>query len=222
MAVGHNIVEVSQRLQAASLSIPKVWDGRDAILEMKDAGYRHWRQMEWPGWYFQFQCESIFNGILEMPGKKYGNVEFDAFREISWDFKSHTANTASHTIITNDTEAIGRAIDEQGYYGLILAVGEVEYNDEERTFKRWHDELKGGMSAYERRRIARGAMSRRRKTEFVLDRIHILCLNEEMLNVCSGSFQEGFRNADGSPRRSKVTVNVQKVPDEAILITQQF
>ena len=152
----------------------------------------------------------------------HGNVEFDAFGEISGDFKAHAANTVNHTIIANDTEAIENAIDECDYYGLILAIGEVEYNDEERTFKQWHDELKGGKSDYEMRRIARGAMSRRRKTAFVLDRIHFICLNDEALDQCSGSFQTGFRNSDGNPRRPKVAVNIQRVPNEAILATEQF
>ena len=105
---------------------------------------------------------------------------------------------------------------------MILAIGEAEYNDEERTFKQWHDELKGEPSAYVLKNIERGAMSRRRKTEFVLDRIHFICLDEEMLNECSGTFQEGFRNSDGSPRRPKVTVNVQRIPNDAILATERF
>ena len=222
MVIGSNIVQVARQLKLASRQMPKIWDGRASILEMKNSGSRHWRQMEWMGFYFEFLCERNFGNILKMPGKKYGRVEFDAFCEISWDFKAHTANTSNHRIITNDTEAIGSAIDEHGYYGLILAVGEVEYNDEERTFKQWHDELKGEPSAYVLKNIERGAMSRRRKTEFVLDRIHFICLDEEMLNECSGTFQEGFRNSDGSPRRPKVTVNVQRIPNDAILATERF
>ena len=82
--------------------------------------------------------------IIDMPGQRYGNTQFDAFCHISWDFiKTHAANTTNHTVITNDAEAIVNTTSDYGYYGVILAIGEVEYNDEERTFKRWHDELKG-------------------------------------------------------------------------------
>lgn len=189
---------------------------------MKDAAYPHWRQMEWIGFYFQFLCESAYKGILEMPGKRYGRVEFDAFAEICWDFKAHAANTMSHDLITNDSEAVENAIKEYGYYGLILAIGDVEYNDEERTFKNWHDALKGGRSSYELARIERGAISRRRKTEFVLKEIHIIHLDSSALNKCSGSFQEGFRNADGKPRRKKVLVNIRKIPNESIAKTARF
>ena len=125
-------------------------------------------QMEWMGFYFEFLCEKHFDGIIDIPGKKYGRTEFDVFQEISWDFKTHAANTTNHNVITNDAEAMANTIDDYGHYGIILAISAVEYNDEERPFKRWHDELKEGISQYEVNRINRGAMSRRRKTEFIL------------------------------------------------------
>ena len=216
------ISEIADALQMAARRMPKHWDGREAILEMKNSGSRQWRQMEWIGFYFEFLCETTFGGILDIPGKSYGRSRFDAFHKISWDFKAHATNAATRNIITNDTEAIERTIDEHGYYGLILAIGDVEYNDEERTFKRWHDELKGGKSDYELNRIERGAMSRRRKTEFVLCEIHFVCLDDATMSQCSGSFQKGFRNSDGRPRRSKVSVRLDRLPDEAILATERF
>ena len=63
-------------------------------------------------------------------------------------------------------------------------------------------------------------MSRRRKTEFVLSEIHFICFDTETLSQCGGSFQKGFRNADGSSRREKVTVNIRRIPDEALVATE--
>lgn len=220
--IDKKIVDIVEKLRFASQNMPKVWDGRNAILEMKEAGSRQWRQMEWMGFYFEFLCQKHFDSIIDMPGKKYGNTEFDAFREISWDFKAHAANTTRHDVIANDAEAIANTISDYGYYGMILAIGEVEYNDEERTFKQWHDQLKEGISQYEINRINRGAMSRRRKTEFVLSEIHFICLNSETLSQCSGSFQKGFRNADGSARQAKVMLNIRKIPDAALVATENF
>lgn len=216
------VIDTVENLRVAVQKMPKIWDGRDAILEMKNAGYKHWRQMEWMGFYFQFLCEKHFDGIVEMPGMKYGRTEFDAFREISWDFKAHAFNTTTHNVITNDAEAIAHTLSDYGHYGLILAVGEVEYNDEERTFKKWHDQLKEGISRYERNRIKRGAMSRRRKTEFTLSEVHFVCLSSETLSHCSGSFQKGFRNADGRPRRAKVMINIANIPNAALITTENF
>jgi len=211
-----------QALRDACRRMPSVWDGRESILEMKEAGSRQWRQMEWMGWYFEFLCQREFPGILSMPGKKYGNTEFDAFGKMSWDFKAHAANSQRHDVITNATDAVGQTLNDYGHYGLVLAVGVVEYNDEEKTFKAWHDQLKGKRSKYEENRIMEGRPSRARKTEFVLSEIHFICFDAEMLKMCSASFQENMRNADGSPRRAKVMVKIPKIPNEAIVATETF
>ena len=214
-------VDIVEQLRLASQNMPKIWDGRSAILEMKEGGSNNWRQMEWMGFYFEFLCQIRFDGVIDMPGKTYRHTTFDAFCEISWDFKAHAANTTRHDVITNDVEAIKNTLDDYGYYGIILAIGEVEYNDEQRTFKKWHDELKEGISKYEINRINRGAMSRRRKTEFILSEIHFICLNSETLNQCSSIYNQG-RNSDGSPRRPKFNLNIPKIPDSALAVTVEF
>lgn len=209
-------------LEAACQRMPRIWNGRKAILEMKEGGSRHWRQMEWMGFYFEFLCQKEFRGILQMPGNKYGNTEFDAFGEMSWDLKAHASNAQNHTVILNDTEAIEKTMDDYGNYGLVLAIGEVEYNDVDGSFKAWHDRLKGDVSNYEKNRIKRKAKSRLRKTEFVLSEIRLISLSEATLNACSGTFQKGFRNADGSPRRQKTTINIAKLPDLALINSLDF
>jgi hypothetical protein len=221
IVLNQKIVDTTAQLQLASQNMPKIWTGRNAILEMKEGGSKHWKQMEWMGFYFEFLCQTHFDGIIDMPGKKYRNTTFDAFCEISWDFKAHAANTTRHDVITNDVEAIKNTLDDYGYYGIILAIGEVEYNDEQRTFKKWHDELKKGISKYEKNRINRGAMSRRRKTEFTLSEIHFICLNIQTLDQCSSIYQQG-RNSNGRPRPPKFNLNVQKIPDSALTATVEF
>lgn len=72
---------------------------------------------------------------MKIPGPKYGNGKFDGFKKICWDFKAHAMNTSSHQIIVNDSEATANAIKDYGEVGLILALGKVLYNDEDRTFQ---------------------------------------------------------------------------------------
>lgn len=129
-------------------NVPKIWDGRGSILEMKESGYSQWKQMEWIGFYFQFLCERYLSDFMEIPGPRYGNVSFDAFKNIPWDFKAHAMNTSSHQVVVNDSEATANGIKDYGAVGLILAVGKVLYNDEDRTFQKWHEALKGGKSKY--------------------------------------------------------------------------
>ena len=195
---------------------PIKWDGKKCIEEMKAGGSHHWKQMEWIGFYFQFICDTRLNRIITIPGPQYGRTGFDGFAGgIPWDFKAHAINTSSHLIIVNDSEATARAVAEYGAVGLILAMGEVVYNDDARTFQEWHDRLKGGKSKYVHERIARGAWSRLRKVSFYLKQISFIRLTDDTLIKC-GSFQSDFRNSNGKPRRSKVLIDLEKLEEETI------
>lgn len=194
--------------------LPPFWDGRRAIAEMRDVGYPHWKQMEWVGFYFQFLCDTKLPPIMRIPGPRYGRVEFDGFSEIPWDFKAHPNKNAkgqdNKSVIVNDKVAIAEAIKQFGGAGLLLAVGDAEYNDEDRSFQIWHQELKGGLSDYEKQRILRKAPSRLRKTSFRLNEIKLVLLDEKTARLL-GSFQEGFRNSDGSSRNPKFLLDLETV-----------
>ena len=208
-------LKLAKEISEGFKNILLVWDGRKSILEMKESGFPHWKQMEWIGWYFQFLCERFLKDIVEIPGPKFGNVRFDGFLKIPWDFKAHAINTSSHQIIVNDSEATAIGIEKFGSVGLILAMGKVEYNDEQRTFQKWHEALKGGKSKYELERIKRGAWSRLRKTEFNLEQISFIKIDDNVLIKC-GSFQRDFRNSNGRPRREKVLLDLEKLDEEIV------
>lgn len=206
--------KIIDKLAELLAEMPAEWKGRQAILEMKKAGYPHWKQMEWIGFYFQFLCDTKLSSIMEIPGPKYGRVEFDGFSEIPWDFKAHPKKNAkgqeSKSVIVNDRLATAQAIKKFGGAGLILAIGEAIYNDQDRSFQIWHQEQKSGLSNYEKERILRKAPSRLRKTFFRLSEIDLILLDDKMVKRL-GSFQEGFRNSDGSPRNAKVLLDLDSV-----------
>jgi hypothetical protein len=204
-----------QRIGSKLTNIPKHWDGKAAILEMKKSNYGHWRQMEWIGFYFQFLCETNLKDSMTIPGPKYGNTTFDGFLKIPWDFKSHAMNTSSHEIIVNDRQAVEMAIRDYGSVGLILALGKATYNDENRTFQKWHEKLKGGPTEYSLDRVNRGAWSRLRKVSLDLQQISFIIINNDTLDKC-GTFQSDFRNANGSPRKEKILVDLEKIENELI------
>jgi len=210
-----SLLETAEQIGNKLSNIHKTWDGRESILEMKSAGNSQWKQMEWIGFYFQFLCEKYLSGIMKIPGPQYGNATFDAFKDIPWDFKAHAMNTSSHQLIVNDSEAIADGIKDYGAVGLILAIGKVLYNDENRTFQKWHEEVKGGKSDYEIERIQRGAWSRLRKVSFDLQQMSFIKITDQTLVKC-GSFQSNFRNSNGSPRREKVLLDLEKIDEELI------
>lgn len=203
--------EIEERLR----SVPILWDGKNSILEMKNAGYKHWRQMEWMEFYFQYLCEKYLQGLFRFQFPKYGNVSFDGLYKTPFDFKAHATNTNSHKVPVNDREAMECGIKEYGSVGLIIAIGDVVYDDENRIFQKWHDIIKGNPSNYVLQNKERGAKSRIRKFSFTLKRISIIEINNKTLERCN-SFQKGFRNSDGSPRREKVCIDLENLDEELI------
>jgi hypothetical protein len=201
-------------LQNKAGLFPKKWNGRKAILEMKKAGYPHWRQMEWIGFYFQFLCETRFSEHMISPGPSFGKTSFDGFSTIPWDFKAHPQKDAkgkeSNRVIANAYDATLQALQEYGGVGIILALGDAVYNDIDRSFQTWHAKLKGGISSYEKEREDRGAPSRLRKTAFSLSKILIITLTKEDLKD-TALFQKNFRNSNGTPRKEKVLLSLETI-----------
>lgn len=206
--------EAARICKLLNCNIPKKWDGKVAILELKDADFQ-WRQMEWIGWYFEFKAKKVLTSKFgKAPGPRYGSTEFDFKGENVWDFKAHVSNSSSHPwSIINDKEAIDLCVNEYGGVGIVIATGRAEL-DYDGSFKNWHDHLKGGKSDYEKERITRGAPSRKRKTAFTIDNLVAFWLDPESIKIgfrekWIGHFQEGMRNANGSPRRGKYMLNIE-------------
>jgi hypothetical protein len=214
-AEAESISEVLGRAFAGTI------DGCQAILALKAVNY-NWRQMEWIGWYFEyFAREALVASLGGGTGPSFGRTGFDYQRSFVWDLKAHPRldrnGRLNRWAVLNDQEAIHRCIDERGGVGFVIGEGLAAF-DTEGEFKRWHDDLKGGMSTYEQRRVARGALSRARKTAFSVDALHLIFFatrGKIMTGLSQGwlaAFQEGMRNADGSPRRAKYILDVSNVP----------
>lgn len=190
------------------------WDGKSCIISMKEDNAKNWKQMEWIGWYFEYWCQKNLSQIMEMPySKKYGNVSFDGFFQIPLDFKSHSYESGSKVPI-NDSEAIREAVKDFGCVGLIICIGSAKY-DLDENFKKWHDDLKGGKTEYEKERISRGAPSRRRKTSFKIKKILLIKVDNDELMRCS-TFQKNFRNSNGNLRRKKVLLDLHKLDNNHV------
>jgi hypothetical protein len=201
--------------------MPKVWDGRACIQELKNANY-HWRQMEWIGWYNEFKVREVVRTSLGgQSGPQYGNTTFDYRRKCVWDFKVHRVG-APWTIL-NDQEAVDSCTCDYGCLGFVITLGTAEYDDMEGSFKRWHNGMKGTMSSYVQQRIARGAPSRRRKVSFQVTGFVTFifegsaALQAGLRDGWLGKFQEGMRNANGSPRRPKYKIHVDRIPSSILI-----
>ena len=187
------------------------WDGKKCISEMKENKGR-WKDMEWIGFYFEYWCSRNLKGVMEMPcSKKYGNVSFDGYLKIPWDFKSH-ATQSGDKMVGNDSEATVNAIADFGCVGLIIASGPVVYDNESQEFKKWHDEQKGKKTDYVLKNIERGAPSRRRKVSMKISKISFVKLDNDCLDKYGIKHNQG-RNSNGKPRKPKVALDLTEICD---------
>ena len=217
-------LEAQQMTDLLNKQMPKRWEGKQAILELRQADFQ-WRQMEWIGWYFEFKARKIIiENLGGSKGPKDDSTSFDYRGKNVWDLKAHIENASSHPwIIINDKESVDLCMQSYGVMGMIIAQGVAEYDDNKGTFKAWHDELKGGCSDYEKDRVRRGAPSRRRKIAFRLRRIEALWLNSDQVTkgLVEGwidFFQKGMRNANGYARRPKYELNVDMLPADVKIL----
>lgn len=198
-----NVINDIEIMKTLLLDLPKHWDGKASVLEMKEADY-NWRQMEWWGFYFELLCQRKLEKAFSIPGDQYGAVgssHFDLKRSINWDLKAKAIKSDDHRSILNDTEAMDWSIEKYGFHGLIIGLCDVEYNDSDRSFQKWHSELKGGKSKYELEREKRTSVSRYRKTKVDLQEILFLVVDSENISLL-GIHRQG-RNSNGKPRPPK-------------------
>jgi hypothetical protein len=196
--------------------LPKFVDGKKAILEMRAGGSRNWRQMEWIGFWFEFFLEQNLIPILGgTRGPTFGTTQFDFKKKFVWDLKAHPS--ASKNLILNDQIAIRNCIESEHGLGFIIISGIAKY-DSNGGFKKWHDNLKGGTSTYEKKRVERGASSRRRKISFEPENLHALWfddigeINSAVKDGWLKSFQTDMKNSNGKPRPAKFQFNLGRVP----------
>lgn len=190
--------------------LPKYWDGKESILRLKEVDY-NWRQMEWWGFYFEYLCRIALVNEFRIPGDRFVSVSFDAKRDFNWDFKAKAIKSDEHKAILNDCNAMISTIEKYGQHGVILALCDVEYNDINRTFQNWHENLKGGKSKYELERIKRTSVSRYRKVKAELTEILLIIIKEENLDSLS-TYKQG-RNSNGMPRPEKFMIDLEDIDE---------
>ncbi|MYB35415.1 MAG: hypothetical protein F4X92_09935 [Gammaproteobacteria bacterium] len=192
-------------------SLPVEWDGKACVLELKEADY-NWKQMEWWAFYFEFKVLQKLKNICSIPGDRIERVEFDMKTQINWDIKAKAIKSDDHKVILNDTIAMQESISNHGFHGEIIGLCDVEYNDRNRSFQRWHTELKGGLSQYEIKRMAGpSTFSRYRKTSAVLSEIIYILFDENDLEKLN-QMNQG-RNSNDKPRPPKYMLDLEHIDD---------
>jgi len=182
--------------------------------------------MEWIGWWFEWRAKSVLQEAMGGgDGPSFGRTRVDYQNTMVWDLKAHVEEYGGKDwVIVNDQEAVRASIREYGGFGVIICHGEAEL-DSDRSFQKWHDVLKGEQSAYVKERVRRRAPSRLRKRSFEVNGYMAAFFDATSLEAAIEAglvrgFQEGMRNSNGTPRRSKFMVDLNAIRDSSLLVSQ--
>lgn len=193
--------EAEALLAVLADAIDPVWDGRRCVEAMRDAEFRHWRQTEWIGWYFEYIGTTALVNAFGGGPRRILNTDFDYALRATWDLKAHSVGGEDAAIL-NDHDAIAAGLDEPGGLGFIVLSGEPDFSDS-TGFDAWHRSLRGAGPPHERSRTLKSAFTPRR-----LDAYHLADAR-----AFEGAMQRGElavmrqgRQPDGSPRKPKLKI----------------
>jgi hypothetical protein len=194
--------EAEALLAALAEAIDTAWDGRRCVEMMRDAEFRHWRQTEWIGWYFEYVgIAALVNAFGGAP-RRVLNTSFDYALRSTWDLKAHSSGGADVAIL-NDLDAIDACLDEPGGLGFIVLTGDPDFSTS-AEFDVWHREQRGAGPAHDRSRALKSGFVPRQ-----LDAYHLPSATALETARDRGEFSQMAqgRQPDGAMRKPKLKVN---------------
>ena len=194
--------EAEALLAALADAIDTTWDGRHCVEMMRDAEFRHWRQTEWIGWYFEYVGIAALVNAFGGGPRRVLNTSFDYALRSTWDLKAHSSGGEDGAIL-NDLDAIDACLEEPGGLGFIVLTGDPDFSTS-AEFDVWHREQRGAGPAHERSRALKSGFAPRQLDAYHLPSAAALqtaCLRGEFSQMAQG------RQPDGAPRKPKLKVN---------------
>jgi hypothetical protein len=201
-------------------------DGKESILEMKKNNSPSWKEVEWPGHYIKYLIQ---NFCIQNPGYNMSPFE-DVKRHLVkgnflWDVRVNDFKR-SDTILGDVREYDRLTVSNNGV-GVILVDAQI-LTDRTGNFRKWHDELKGGLSAFSKRREKEGRREQPRKEKILIKGIRAYFFQPGDLarGVTEGwakdKFQRTMRNATVGTRNNKYQILKSKIPSGNILFLKNF
>ena len=184
------------------------WDGRECVQQMKDEEDANWRQMEWPGFYFEMVGIARLVEALGGGPVRHANTTFDYGIDSAWDLKAHSfdrqAIPSKDVAILNDAAAFDACFGAGRSLGFVVLTGQATTSE---TFGAWHRELAGTRQ----RAPGDDRPVRARKGTFEpyrLETFHLRDSDHLLAALAGGQIREykQGRQPDGAPRKPKYTL----------------
>lgn len=107
---------------------------------MRIGGDRNWQQMEWPGWFFEFEAISLFKGLFslhaDLPEEQQTGL--DAFNEFPLDLKTrvnkNVKSAGNKWTILNDKRRMDDIFTEFGHLSFLVVSGDAEFGNIQKEY----------------------------------------------------------------------------------------
>lgn len=210
--------EAIEILEVIQKYFPKIFEARDSIKWL----HKHTtqgNQKEWAAIFFEEYCRPLLTNFL---GGWYGvriikGSRIDYQRYYNWDLKVHSIKDnkgkSKSQIILNDKDAMERIVELESGIGFIVA--DVDFTfDTSGSLLRWRDQYEERTKKHSKN--ARIMKNRGKvidlKSIFIKDKSVLKKgIEEKWISI----FKQG-RQPDGSPRKPKYMINLDKIPPELI------
>jgi len=207
------ILEVIQKY------FPKIFEARDSIKWL----HKHTtqgNQKEWAAIFFEEYCRPLLTNFL---GGWYGvriikGSRIDYQRYYNWDLKVHSIKNnkgkSTSQIILNDKDAMERIIELESGMGFVIA--DVDFSfDTSGNLSKWRDQYENRAKKHSKN--ARIMKNRGKivglKAIFIKDKSVLKKgRHENWISI----FKQG-RQPDGSPRKPKYMIDLDKIPNELVI-----
>lgn len=201
--------------------------GIDALLEMKEAGFPGWGELEWGGYYLKFLLQKLCGDELSGQVAPHDLLHKRHFVKGDYVWDAHLSAEDKDEVILGAVDEYTDIIKTNGGIGVFV-VDTVFHKDDTGEFKRFQEDLKGGISEYEIKRELEGRPSQPRKEAFMIKKVFgyfftLADLQEGLKNRwAKDSFQRTMRNSNDQPRNGKYSIKINSIPDKYLLFVKNF
>lgn len=191
-------------------SVPKEWVGIDCYQQMLEANWEDRRQTEWAGFYHEYRLSKFLDEnpefkhtVIFQKNKTKDSIDLDLYYPEMKTYGDLKAHTVGDTIIGNSYETLEKAIKIGPLYYVICehtTIKDIEF--QYRTLLYWHNFIR------EEKLRSHDPMSQKNRMKGQVNLVDFLIVQIDQFNMDRlSSFQKGFMNSDGNPRKEKFTIN---------------
>lgn len=205
-------------------NVPKEWSGIECYRQMLEAKWEDRRQTEWAGFYHEYRFAKFLEEhpeckqtVLFQKNKTKDSIDLDLYYPEMNAYGDLKAHTIGDTIIGNSYETLEKAIQIGPLYYVICehtTIKDIEF--QYRTLMYWHNYIR------EENLRSHDPMNQKNRMKGQVNLVDFLIVQIDQFNMGHlSSFQKGFVNSNGKPRKEKFTINKKDI-DNFLVYKQTF